>query len=193
MKKLTLLFTAFMLLFVLNAEASEWQFDKAHSSIKFKVKHLFTNTWGEFKSYEGTIKYDPANLANSTVEITIDVSSIDTENEKRDGHLKSPDFFDVEKYPNMTFKSKQVKKASDGITVVGDLTIHGVTKEVILNVEGPSDPVVFMGMTKIAASATTKINRTDFGLTWNKVLETGNLLVGEEVTIIIDVELDKKH
>jgi polyisoprenoid-binding protein YceI len=191
MKKVTFLLLVLAFAAFGTANAAEWKFDKAHSAIKFKVKHLLTNTWGEFKDYNGTISYDPENLDATKVIVTINPSSIDTENEKRDGHLRSPDFFDVETFPEMKFVSKGFRKTSDGAKIDGYLTIHGVTKEVTLDVEGPSAPINFMGMTKIAASATTTINRTDFGLTWNKTLEAGNLLVGEDVTIMIDVELDK--
>jgi len=191
MKKITLLAVSVLLIASFNVNAAEWKFDKAHSTIKFKVKHLLTNTWGEFTAYDGTISYNPQDIEASKVIVNIDASSIDTENAKRDGHLKSPDFFDVANFPEINFVAKNFKRSGDGVKVDGFLTMHGVTKEVTLDVDGPSDPINFMGTTKIAASAQTKINRTDFGLTWNKTLEAGNLLVGEEVTILIDLELDR--
>jgi len=125
--------------------------------------------------------------------VTIDASSVDTRVERRDAHLKSPDFLDVAKYPTITFKSTKVE--ADGPNkwkMTGDLTVHGVTKPVVLDVEGSGPPIQVMGNTRAGASATTKINRSDFGLTWNKALETGGVLVGDEVAISIDVEAVKK-
>lgn len=177
------------------ARASSWEIDGAHSSAQFSIKHLMvSNVRGEFSKVTGTLNLDDKDITKSTVEATIDVSSINTRDEKRDGHLKSPDFFDVAKFPTITFKSKKVAKAGEGkLKVTGDLTIHGVTKEVVLNVDGPAkeakDP---WGNIKSGAVATTKINRKDFGLGWNKVLETGGVAVGEEVSITIDVELQQK-
>ena len=175
--------------------ASTWEIDSAHSSAQFSVRHLMvSNVRGEFGKVTGTVVYDGKDIGKSTVEATIDASTISTRDEKRDGHLKSPDFFDVAKYPTITFKSTKVEKAGkDKLKVIGDLTIHGVTKQATLNVDGPSaaqkDP---WGNEKSGAEATTKINRKDFGLTWNKALESGGVVVGEEVTITLDVELLKK-
>lgn len=172
--------------------ASTWELDQAHTNVKFKVKHLaVANVWGQFNEYSGTVKFDSENPTASSVTVTIDVASIDTDNEKRDGHLRSADFFEVDSYPTITFVSTKVLPQADGLKVVGNLTIKDVTKEVILDVEGPSGPIDFMGTTKMAATASTKINRTDFNLTWNRALETGGVLVSEEVEIILDVELNE--
>jgi len=148
---------------------------------------------GHFSRISGNLTLDEANLANSRVEVTIDAASIETRDPQRDAHLKSPDFFDVEKFPTLSFKSTRLTQVQDGeLAVEGDLTIHGVTRKAIFNVEGPTpaakDP---WGNTRVALSAITKINRKDFGLTWNTALETGGILVGEEVTITLDVQFVK--
>lgn len=178
-----------------RADAAAWDIDSGHSSAQFSVRHLMvSNVRGEFGKVSGTVDYDAKDPGKAKVEATIDAGTISTRDEKRDGHLKSPDFFDVAKFPTITFKSKRVQSAGAGkVKLVGDLTIHGVTKEVTLDVEGPSaemkDP---WGNVKAGATATTKINRKDFGLTWNKSLDGGGVVVGDEVTITIDVELLKK-
>jgi polyisoprenoid-binding protein YceI len=138
--------------------------------------------------------YDPANPAASKVEATVGVDTIDTRNAKRDDHLKSPDFFDAAKFPLMKFVSKKVEQRQPGkLAVTGDLTIHGVTKEVVLTVDGPTEEIKDpMGNLKRGASATATLNRKDFGLTWNKVLETGGVAVGDEVQVTIDLEMTKK-
>ncbi len=172
--------------------SNKWVIDGSHSSAGFSVKHLMiTNVRGEFQKVEGTVSWDPAKPEATTIEASADISSINTRDEKRDGHLKSPDFFDVEKFPTLTFKSKSVKaKGSDELSVTGDLTIHGVTKEVVLEVEGPSAPTADpWGNTRIGATASTKIKREDFGLTWNAALEAGGVLVGSDVKITLDVSL----
>jgi polyisoprenoid-binding protein YceI len=177
------------------AFASTWDIDTGHSAAQFSVRHLaVSNVRGEFGKITGTLQLDDKDITKSTVEATIDVTSINTREEKRDQHLKSPDFFDVAKFPTITFKSKKVaKEGSDRLKVTGDLTIHGVTKEVALQVDGPAKPIKDpWGNTKTGITATTKINRKDFGLTWNKALETGGLVVGEDVTITLDVELQQK-
>ncbi len=177
------------------AEPTTWDIDPGHSGAHFSVRHMMvSNVRGDFGKVTGTVVYDAKDPKKSTVEATIDVNSINTREEKRDAHLKSPDFFDVAKFPAITFKSKKVEPAGKGkLAVTGDLTIHGVTKEVKLDVTGPAaeakDP---WGNTKSGAEATTKINRKDFGLAWNKALETGGIAVGEEVSITLDIELTKK-
>jgi polyisoprenoid-binding protein YceI len=169
-----------------------YQIDPAHSSAQFKVRHMMiSNVKGEFDKVTGTVNFDPANPAASTVEASIDVATISTREEQRDADLKSPNFFDVEKYPAITFKSKTVTATgSDSFTVAGDLTIHGVTKEVKLNVEElteeTKDP---WGNLRRGATAKSRINRKDFGMTFNVALEAGGFLVGEEVDLTIDVEL----
>ncbi|HJY81651.1 MAG TPA: YceI family protein, partial [Candidatus Binatia bacterium] len=164
-------------------------------SAQFAVRHLMVSTVrGEFSKVSGTVNLDEQDPTKSSIEATIDTASINTRVEKRDQHLKSPDFLDVAKYPTIAFKSKKIEKVSDtNFKVTGDLTLHGVTKEVVLEVEGSTkaskDP---SGNLRIGGVATTKINRQDFGVQWNKALETGGVVVGDEVTITIDVELTKK-
>lgn len=172
--------------------AGTWDIDPDHSNAQFKVQHMvITYVRGNFPDVLGTVILDEKDITRSSVAVSIATAGIDTNVAKRDTHLKSPDFFDVEKYPTMTFQSKRVEKADEGrLKVLGDLTIHGVTKEIVLLVTGPTasikDP---WGNTRKGAQATTTINRKDFGLTWNKTLETGGLVVGEEVEISIEVEL----
>jgi polyisoprenoid-binding protein YceI len=171
-----------------------YEIDAAHSSAQFTVRHMMiTNVRGGFSSIKGTAVYDAENPGASTVEATIDASTINTLDAQRDGHLKSADFLDVEKHPTITFKSTSVNYSGPGEgKIAGDLTIHGVTKPVTLNVEGPSaegkDP---WGGTRVGASATTKIKRSDFGLTWNAALETGGIMVGDELKIEIDLQMIK--
>jgi polyisoprenoid-binding protein YceI len=173
---------------------STWQIDPVHSSAQFKVKHLMiSNVKGEFTSIKGTLQRDSADVSRSSFEATIDAASINTREPQRDAHLKSADFFDVEKFPAITFKSSRISKKSGGeLTVEGDLTIHGVTRKVTLDVEAPSEPQKDpWGGTRLGVEATTKINRKDFGLVWNATLETGGFMVGDEVTITLDVEFVK--
>ncbi len=176
------------------ANAGTWGFDKVHSDVGFKVKHLMiSNVRGSFENFDGSVTYDPGKLSEAQIDVTIDVASVNTANEKRDEHLKGADFFDVANHPKMTFKSKKFKKKADRIKIVGDLTLHGVTKEVVLEVEDLTDPVKGpMGNTRIGATATARIDRQDFGLTWSKTLETGGLVVDNIVKIILEIELMKK-
>ena len=177
------------------SEAITYTIDPAHSTAGFKVRHLMvSNVRGEFSGVTGTVVFDGGNAANTKIEATIDARTIHTRDEQRDAHLKSADFLDAEKFPTITFVSKKVEKAGEGEwKVTGDLTIHGVTKAVVLAVEGPApeakDP---WGNIRSGASATTKINRTDFGLVYNALLETGGVLVGEDVQISLELELLKK-
>jgi len=167
-----------------------YQIDPAHSGAHFSIRHMMiANVRGEFTKISGTMVWDPENPAQSSIEASIDASSINTREAQRDAHLKSPDFFDVEKYPAIQFQSTQVRNHDGALEVTGNLTIHGVTRSVVLEVEGPTpeakDP---WGNPRIGASATTKIDRTDFGLHWNSSLETGGVLVGHEVKISIELE-----
>ncbi|WII71396.1 YceI family protein [Bdellovibrio sp. 22V] len=173
---------------------STWNIDTAHSSANFSIKHMMiAKVHGGFEKLSGVLQYDPADVTKSSIEATIDASSINTREPQRDTHLKSADFFDVEKYPTIQFKSKKVEKDGDDLKVTGDLTIHGVTKEVALQVEGPSEEMKDpYGNIKIGISATTKIKRKDFGLSWNAALEAGGVLVGDDVTISLDVQFAKK-
>jgi polyisoprenoid-binding protein YceI len=176
------------------AKPTTWEIDPAHTTVSFAVKHLMVSTVrGVFGKVAGKVVLDPDNLAASNLEATIDATTIDTREPKRDAHLKSPDFFDIAKFPTLTFKSKKIAKAGKGFKVTGDLTIHGVTKEVVLDVEPLSAPVKSpFGTTAVGTTATTTINREDFGLKWNKALEAGGVLVGKEVKITLDVELVEK-
>jgi len=172
--------------------ASTWQIDSVHSSAQFAVRHLMVSTVrGTLGTVTGTVNLDEADLAKSSVEASVDASGIDTREPKRDSHLKSPDFFDVAKHPTMTFKSKKVVKVSDTkFQVSGDLTIHGVTKEVVLDVEGSPKPFTDpMGNLKLGGSATTKLNRKDFGIEWNKTLDGGGVVLSDNVDVTIDIEL----
>jgi polyisoprenoid-binding protein YceI len=169
---------------------STYKIDPAHSSAQFVARHMMiTNVRGGFSSVQGTIEYDADNPSASHIEAVIDASKISTLDEQRDAHLKSADFLHVEQHPTITFKSKKITPEGSGEwKVTGDLTIHGVTKEVVLNVDGPTpegkDP---FGNTRIGASASTKIKRSDFGLTWNAALETGGLLVGDDLKIELEI------
>ena len=171
-----------------------WNLDPAHSAAEFKVKHMMiSNVKGHFTKLSGSLTLDESNLANSRVEATIDAGSIDTRDAQRDAHLKSADFFHVEKFPTLTFSSTGVRIIRDGeLAVEGNLTVRGVTRKVVFAVEGPTPPTKDpWGNTRVAVSATTKINRKDFGLAWNAALETGGILVGDEVAITLDAEFVK--
>jgi polyisoprenoid-binding protein YceI len=187
------------LLIMTTATATEvtatttWNIDPVHSHAEFKVRHMMiSNVKGEFKGVTGTLRHSE-DLTKSGVEVSIDAATVNTGDAQRDAHLKSADFFDVEKFPALTFKSNRVSRNKDGVlTVAGELTIHGVTRYVVFEVEGPSAPMKDpWGNTRIGLSATTRINRKDFGLTWNAALETGGILVGDDVTITLDIQFIK--
>lgn len=177
------------------ASASSWNIDPDHSNVGFKVKHMMvSNVRGSFDKYTGTLELNDKDITKSKVQVSIHTDSVNTNAAKRDEHLRSADFFDATKFPTMTFVSTKVAKAgTDKLKVTGYLTLHGVTKEVVLLVEGPSkeskDP---WGNIRRGVTGTTTINRKDFGLVWNAALETGGVAVGEEVTITLDIELIKK-
>jgi polyisoprenoid-binding protein YceI len=176
------------------ATATTWKIDPAHSVAEFKVKHMMiANVKGKFSGISGTLHLDEADPARSSVEASIPIETVFTGDAQRDTHLKSPDFFDSENHPEMTFKSTRIEGKGPGeLIVTGDLTLHGVTKPVIFQVEGPTPPAKDpWGNTRVGLEATTKINRKDFGLGWNAALETGGVLVGEEVAITLDVEFVK--
>jgi polyisoprenoid-binding protein YceI len=174
-----------------SLSAATWQIDPSHSSAHFAVRHLMvSNVRGEFSGVKGTVEYDAADPSKSVVDVTIDATTVNSRETKRDDHLKSPDFLDVAKFPTMTFKSKKVEPAGQGkLKVTGDLTLRGVTREVVLDVEGPSAPITQRNSLRTGASATTKISRKDFGLTWNRAIEAGGVAVGDEVGITIDIEM----
>jgi polyisoprenoid-binding protein YceI len=176
------------------ATITTWKLDPAHSHAEFKVKHMMiSNVKGSFSGLTGTLTEHATDASLSTIEAAVPVPSVSTGDAQRDGHLKSADFFDAEKYPEMTFKSTNVKKQGEGeYSVTGDLTLHGVTKPVTFAVDGPSAPGKDpWGNTRIGLSATAKINRKDFGLGWNAALETGGVLVGEDVHITLEIQFIK--
>ena len=176
-------------------QASEWEIDSAHTTVQFSVRHMMVSTVrGTFGKVTGKVDLDDHDVSRSSIDVVIDVSSIDTHEAKRDGHLKSPDFFDVAKYPTMTFKSTKIAKGDGGRWLAtGDLTIHGNTHPVTLTVEPLGAPQKSPWGTEVrGASASTKLSRKLWGLTWNMALETGGVLVGDEVSIQIDAELVQK-
>lgn len=176
------------------ATASTWNIDPDHSTVGFKIRHLMiSNVNGRFEIYKGIVHLNDEDMTKSTVEVSIETASVNTNVQKRDEDLRSERFFDVAKFPQITFVSKSISKVGiDHLLVKGDLTIHGVSKVVVLDVEGPSleskDP---WGNIRRGATATTRINRKDFGLTWNAALETGGVLVGDDVDITLEVEMIK--
>jgi polyisoprenoid-binding protein YceI len=174
------------------AQAATWNIDPSHTQATFTVRHMvISNVKGEFQSTKGVVKIDDKDLAKSTVDVTIDAASIHTREDKRDAHLRSPDFFDVERYPTITFKSTKVEKAGgDRYKVTGDLTMHGVTKPVVLDAALTPQVKGMMGEVRRGAQATTRVNRQDYGLKWNKTIEAGPL-VGDDVAIEINAELIK--
>jgi polyisoprenoid-binding protein YceI len=164
-----------------------FEIDPVHSEVAFKIRHLVSKTSGRFNSFEGSLFYDDEDPSASSVSVTVDVTSIDTNNENRDGHLKGPDFFDVEKFPTLTFVSKEVKVEKENLVIVGELTMHGVTKPVTLTAEK-------LGMNTmgeksfIGFSASGEIDRKDFGIEWNKTLDVGGAVLGDRVEIAIGIE-----
>ena len=168
-----------------------WSIDPVHTTAEFKVKHMMiTNVTGQFSAVTGVLKIDEEDVTNSHVEATIDVSSINTRNADRDTHLKSADFFDVDQFPTLSFVSTEITRKVEGeLALEGELTIRGVTRKVVFEVEGPSGPHTDpWGNTRVGFSATTRINRKDFGLTWNAALEAGGVLVGDQVTLTLEVQ-----
>lgn len=177
------------------ASASTWVIDPDHSSVGFKVRHLMvSNVKGSFTSFKGTVELDEKDVTKSKVTVAIDTESIDTNVQKRDEHLRSADFFDVAKYPTMTFSAKKITQNGQGrLAITGDLTLHGVTREVTLDTDALSaeskDP---WGNIRRGTTATATIDRKDFGLTWNAALETGGFAVGDEVAITLEIEMIRK-
>ena len=191
--KNTILVLIFSLIIVSVAfSADKYVFDPVHSTIGFSVRHLvISNVKGEFKEVSGNILFDEKDITKSSVNIMIKTASIDTDEQDRDNHLKGPDFFDVKKYSEITFKSKRIDKIDDAYVAIGDLTIHGVTKEIRLpfSMFGPiKDP---WGNNRIGVEANLKINRQDYGVSWSKTLDNGGLVVGNEVKIELNVEAIK--
>ena len=172
---------------------TKWSIDPTHSEVGFKVKHMmFTNVSGKFKTYDAEITTEDDDFTKSEISFSADINSIDTNNTDRDNHLKSADFFDVENHPKLTFKSLSLTKSGDEYQLTGELTLHGITKTVKLDAEVSGllkDP---WGNTKVAMNISGKINRKDWGLNWNSALETGGVLVGEDVKLNIELQLLKQ-
>jgi len=178
-----------------QASAEIWTIDPAHTVAGFTARHMMiTNVTGVFEAAAGTIDYTPGNPGATKADITIEAKSINTRNTKRDTHLRTDDFINVEKYPTITFKSKRVQNVrADGFDMVGDLTIRDVTKEVVLKVEGIAPPIKDpQGNRRVGANATTTINRKDYGVAWNRTIEAGGVVVGDEVKITIEIEAVEK-
>ena len=177
------------------AATTEWKIDPQHSSAQFSVRHLAISTVrGAFSKVTGTVSLDDQDITKSAVNVTIDVSTVDTREPARDKDLRSDHFFDVDHFPAMTFKSTRVEQVSPGkLKVTGDLTIRGNTKQVVLDVDGPTAPVKDpWGNQRVAANAATKINRQDFGVKWNATMDNGGVVVGDDVNITIDSEMIKQ-
>jgi polyisoprenoid-binding protein YceI len=191
MHKRVLIFALFALLalpFTAGAEQTTWTVDPTHSNVGFSVRHFLTQVPGEFNDFEGTIVYDAENPSSSSVDVTVQAASIDTDNEQRDGHLKSDDFFAVEQHPTLTFKSKKVAKlGADKLSVTGDLTIRGTTKEVTI-------PVEVLGVIGDKAGFATEfvIDRQEYGVQWNRALDNGGTILSDEVKIRLDFEVDRQ-
>jgi polyisoprenoid-binding protein YceI len=178
-----------------SAATTTWQIDPMHTAAQFSVKHLAISTVrGGFSNVKGTVVLDDADISKSSVDVTIDVSTVDTRTPDREKDRKSDKFFDVAKYPTMTFKSTKVEQAGAGkLKVTGDLTIRGTTKSVVLDIDGPTAPVKDpWGNQRSAVTATTKINRQDYGVKWNATMDNGGVVVGDEVSITIDAEMVQK-
>jgi polyisoprenoid-binding protein YceI len=193
MKKLALAI-AMVVSAPLAASAATYKLDPMHTEVGFDVKHMMvTNVHGKFDKFDGTVNLDEKDPSKDSVEVSIDTGSIDTGVDKRDAHLKSPDFFDAANNPKITFKSTKVKKVKGGLEVTGDLNMHGVTKPVTLKIEGPTqEEKTPFGTTVRAVSASATLNREDFGLKWNKTLESGGVLVSKDVKLSINAELVKQ-
>jgi polyisoprenoid-binding protein YceI len=195
MKRLLVIILSAALLAPINALAATYSLDPAHTTIGFKVKHLMiSNVKGVFEKFKGTVAIDESDIAKSKVNVSIEMASINSNIAKRDEHLRSGEFFDVAKYPVMTFDSTKVERSgADTLKVTGNLTIKGVKKQVILTVDGPSGEMKSpQGVVKRGASAVATINRQDFGVSWNKKLDAGAVVVGDEVQISIEAEFDKQ-
>jgi polyisoprenoid-binding protein YceI len=172
-----------------GARMPNYAIDTSHSEVSFTVRHMmFAKVRGQFKTWNATLSFDAADASKSSVQAEVDVASIDTRDEKRDGHLKSDDFFSADKFPKLAFKSKRIERAGKGYKLTGDLTIRDVTREITLDVEQTGSGKDPWGNQRLGFTATGSLNRTDYGLKWNQALETGGVLVGEHIDIEIDVE-----
>ncbi len=194
MKKIFGLFIFIGLFIISQAQAADlYTIDAAHSSIGFSVKHMMvSNVSGGFDQYEGTIAFDPSDLSGSKTEVKIETAGINTHVAKRDEHLKSADFFDAQKFPAITFTSKKITKSGDNYTIIGDLTLKGITKEVSIPVTIAGPVQSPMGAAVIGLSGQFTINRQDYGITWNKILDNGGFMVSNEVKVDVNVEAHNK-
>lgn len=179
---------SFSLALVSGAQATEYKIDPAHTTVTFSIRHVVSKVRGQFNTVDGSFNYDPKDLKKASGSITIDPASVDTHTPKRDADLRSPNFFDVEKFKSLTFVITSVTQKGTDLKVNGDLTIHGITKPVTLNTTFNGEGQDPWGNKSIAFTAATRIDRKDYGLTWNKAIETGGFLVGDDVDILIEVE-----
>lgn len=179
--------------FSLAALASDYTVDASHSNVGFTIRHMVSKVSGDFKDFEGEFKFDDKKVENSMAKFTIKTASVSTNNQKRDDHLKSGDFFDTDKYPTITFESKKVTKAGKNkYKLMGDMTMHGVTKSVTFDVEYMGTDKDPYGNTKAGFVATSVIKRKDFGIVWNKALDSGNMILGDDVTVNLQIEAAQK-
>lgn len=195
MLRRTLFALSALALIVSPVSAQTWTIDPSHSSATFAVRHMMvSNVKGSFGRMEGTVDFDGKDIAGIKANAKIDTTTITTNNEKRDTHLKSADFFDVAAHPTITFVSKRAEAAGDGrFRLIGDLTMRGVTKEVVLDVEGPTEPFTAQGNKRVGATATTTVNRQDYGVSWSRALDGGGVVVSDEVRITIELALVQKQ
>jgi len=175
-----------------SAQLPTWRIDPVHSQIQFRIRHLVSKVAGTFTDWEGTIVGDPSDWKDGSATVIVKTTSISTNNQRRDNHLRSADFFDVQAYPEMTFKSTSVSVNGDAITLAGDLTIHGVTKPVVLSGSYNGISPGAQGMDRVGFEVSTEVNRLDFGLTWNRAVEGGGVLLGDSVTIQVNIEAVKQ-
>jgi polyisoprenoid-binding protein YceI len=192
--KIAIFAAALTLATAVHGQVSKWQIDPAHSEADFSIKHMgISNVHGRFGNINGTLTLDEKDIVKSSANATIDIVTVDTGVAQRDQHLKSPDFFDVAKFPQMTFTSRGLSNANGQLQLAGDLTIHGVTKPVTLALDGPSkEQIDPWGKTRRAFSATTTLHRQDFGLVWNGNLKSGDTVIGDDVKVELDIELVKQ-
>jgi polyisoprenoid-binding protein YceI len=183
--------TLALLLMAPAARAETWTIDTTHSYLTFKVRHFFSNTKGSFDEWGGTIQFDPAKPTEGSVTVEVKTATIDTKDEKRDEHLRSKDFFDVENHPTMTFESTGVRKTEDGMILVGNFTLLGVTKEIEIPIEIYGAGPDAWGGTRAGFAGEVKINRKDYGMVWNKALDTGGAILGDDVTVEMEIEAVK--
>ncbi len=189
MKNLMIRSLALSVVFVAQAYAADYKVDPAHSSVGFEVRHLVSNVQGQFRDYEGTFTFDEKDLSKFKIKSSAKAASIDTANAKRDEHLKSPDFFDAKKFSTITFVSNKLEKAGDStFKATGDFTMHGVTKPVVFEVESMGEAKDPWGNTRRGFVAKAKINRKDFGIVWNKALDSGGVMLGDDVKLMLNLE-----